>query len=254
MAEPAAKNEDRQMQSGFRANLIGASLADLVQFECLAHTHGVFRVTSAHEVGYLFFRAGQVVHAISGEANGRTAALEILSWREGTFEPSRVPWPEVETIETSWQNLLISSAQAQDESGQRFVKVGKEFAARAIPRPASLPPPSPPPPSLRAPTSVAPTSVAPPSQTYQGVVKLDRAGTTLEARGSGTDELAELAAYATRLAQLIGEELGMDALTAFEVTAGDRSYLVQVNDSGTVVAVRAAPGADLGSLRQRLGL
>lgn len=238
MAEPAKYEMSDQPESGFRANLSGASLADLVQFECLAQTGGVFRITSRHEVGYLFFRAGQVVHAVSGDATGLSAALEILNWRQGTFEPCRVAWPDVETIETSWQSLLISAAQAQDESGQRFMSVGREFPESGVPRPQV---------SASAPPTPLPAA-------RHGVVQLDPSGHLVQARGGATEELVELAAYSVRLADLLGEALGMDRLTAFESTVGDGRYLIQVDASGSIMAVRSALDADLAALRERAGL
>jgi len=74
-------------ESGFRANLHGASLADLVQMECLSGHERVIRISSGTDVGYLFFRGGQIVHAVSRRGIGETAALEILRWNDGTFEP-----------------------------------------------------------------------------------------------------------------------------------------------------------------------
>src|SRR5687768_9724199 len=89
--------------SGFRASL-NATLPDLVQLECLAQTRGSFRVTSGRKIGYLVFEAGQLVHAISGDVTGESAALEILRWQEGTFEPCNVGWPDAPTISSTWQN------------------------------------------------------------------------------------------------------------------------------------------------------
>src|SRR6185503_20275901 len=105
-------------ESGFRASLHGASLADLVQMECLSGRERVMRVCSGGEVGYLFFRGGQLVHAVSRRGVGETAALEILRWNDGTFEPCNAGWPERDSISSSWQNLLLIAAQHRDESGR----------------------------------------------------------------------------------------------------------------------------------------
>ena len=50
---------------GCRAKLAGVSLWDLVQMECLSGRERVIRVSSGADVGYLFFRGGQIVHAVS---------------------------------------------------------------------------------------------------------------------------------------------------------------------------------------------
>src|SRR5688500_200777 len=104
--------------SGFRANLSGASLLDLVQMECLAQSSSVFRVTSEHDVGYLYFRGGQIVHAVSSEHSVEAAALEILSWQNGTFDVCNIQAPEATSIQTSWQHLLLRAVQRSDESGR----------------------------------------------------------------------------------------------------------------------------------------
>src|SRR6478735_7419826 len=90
--------------SGFQGQIRGASLADLVQMECLAGSRRIARVTSANTSGYLYFRGGAVVHASARTLIGEAAAMEILKWNEGTFEPVEREWPVKETISANWQS------------------------------------------------------------------------------------------------------------------------------------------------------
>src|ERR1700727_1764087 len=99
--------------SGFVARIKGANLADLVQMECLAGSKRVVRVTSGDHVGYLFFRTGHLVHALARSLIGEAAAMEMLSWDEGTFDPAERDWPAKDTIHCSWQGLLLRAAQAR---------------------------------------------------------------------------------------------------------------------------------------------
>ena len=69
---------DADVPVGFSANLNAASLSDLVQMHCLSGARCVARVNSGEEVGYLYFREGRVVHAMSPSHVGEPAALEIL--------------------------------------------------------------------------------------------------------------------------------------------------------------------------------
>ena len=71
--------DGRDVRRGFSANLNVASLSDLVQLECLSGNACVARISSSDEVGYLYFRAGRIVHAVSAANVGEAAALEILS-------------------------------------------------------------------------------------------------------------------------------------------------------------------------------
>ena len=127
-------------ESGFRAHLNGASLADLVQMECLSGRERVMRVSSGGEVGYLFFRGGQIVHAVSRRGIGETAALEILRWNDGTFEPCSAGWPDRDSIGSNWQNLILLAAQHRDESGRHNL-VAFPGARAGASRPSSIPPP-----------------------------------------------------------------------------------------------------------------
>src|SRR5476649_19582 len=79
---------------GFHVSLEGATLPDFVQMECLAMSTRVFRITSGHRIGYLFFNKGQMIHALNGDHVGEPAALEILKWRDGSVEPCNVGWPD----------------------------------------------------------------------------------------------------------------------------------------------------------------
>ena len=66
-AESERRAVTRRPPVGFRAQLEGASLWDLVQMECLARSRLVVRVTGEGGVGYLYFAEGRVVHAVTSK-------------------------------------------------------------------------------------------------------------------------------------------------------------------------------------------
>ena len=250
-------------ESGFRANLHGASLADLVQMECLSGHERVIRVSSGNDVGYLFFRGGQIVHAVSRRGIGETAALEILRWNDGTFEPCSAGWPDRDSISSNFQNLLILSAQHRDEarrdeaSGHNLVAF--PGARSGLPRPMSSPPP--PPPFVAAPASVSSMSEgrvsgeasAPMLAQVRAAVRIDQAGNVVSSKGDAS-ELSQVASYAARLAELVGDGLGMQGLVSIEVTQHRSRTLIYKEKSGNTFALSAAPDADLTQVRERLGL
>ncbi|HMJ16693.1 MAG TPA: DUF4388 domain-containing protein [Polyangiaceae bacterium] len=246
-ASHAPDSGSRATPGGFRASIEGASLPDLIQMECLAQSSSVFRVTSDNKVGYLYFRGGQLVHAWTGEHTGEAAVLEILKWHNGTFDPCSVQFPEAPSIRTSWQHLLLRSAQNRDESGRhKLVSFSKpphpsahKAGSETTPEEDSSPPrPSAPPASERS---------------LELAVRLDARGNVLSSRGD-VSEFAELVAYTSRLAQLIGADLGMDALVSAECTCERSRYLLHVEESGQLLALKAAKDADLTSVRARFGL
>ncbi len=248
-------------ESGFRANLHGASLADLVQMECLSGHERVIRVSSGHDVGYLFFRGGQIVHAVSRRGIGETAALEILRWNDGTFEPCSAGWPDRDSIGSNWQNLLILSAQHRDEANRRDDASGHNLVAfpgtrSALPRPLSSPPPpsvAPAPVSSRLEASVSGEASAPMLAQVRAAVRIDQAGNVVSSKGDAS-ELSQIASYAARLAELVGDGLGMQGLVSVEVTQHRSRTLIYKEKSGNTFALSAAPDADLTQVRERLGL
>src|SRR5689334_2871848 len=135
------KNDIDEADSGFRAELTGVALADLVQLECGARSKRAFRVRSGNSVGYLYFADGQVIHAATESAVGEQAAVELLSWSDGAFEASALPLPQAPTIKRSWQHLLLMAAQAHDEMRRKklvtFPKSLRSSAALEVPRPES---------------------------------------------------------------------------------------------------------------------
>jgi len=249
-------------ESGFRANIHGASLADLVQMECLSGQERVIRVSSGNDVGYLFFRGGQIVHAVSRRGIGETAALEILRWNDGTFEPCSAGWPDRDSISSNWQNLLILSAQHRDEATRRDEASGHNLVAfpgtrSGLPRHVSSPPPPP---------SVAPATMSPRSEgsvsgesstpmlaQVRAAVRIDPAGNVVSSKGDASD-LSQIASYAARLAELVGDGLGMQGLVSVEVTQQRSRTLIYKEKSGNTFALTAAPDADLSQVRERLGL
>jgi len=243
-------------ESGFRGSVHGASLADLVQMECLSGRERVMRVCSGSEVGYLFFRSGQIVHAVSRRGIGETAALEILRWNDGTFEPCSAGWPDRDSISSNWQNLILLAAQHRDESGRHNLVAFP--GARATHTRPSAPPPSVAPQSgssvtPRSEASVTQESSAPMLAQVRAAVRVDPAGNVVSSKGEAGD-LGQVASYAARLAELVGDGLGMQGLVSVEVTQRHSRTLIYREKTGNTFALSAAPDADLSQVRERLGL
>ncbi len=108
--------------SGFNGELRCASLADLVQLECLSGAREAVQVLSGGRKGHLFFEGGAMVHARAASLVGHEAALEVLSWSTGTFSASDLPWPAHNTITIPWQQLLMEAAKRADEQGRAALR------------------------------------------------------------------------------------------------------------------------------------
>jgi hypothetical protein len=242
---------------GFRARLEGLSLFDLVQLECLSRSRRIVRVASAGRVGYLYFSDGEIVHAGTRNLVGERAALEIMGWNDGVFEVCNIAWPERTTIAMRWQQILLAAAKARDDASGKLVRLPN----RRLPSsPMSVPPdedeqeaeakvadsrPPPLPEPVKAESS-------PPSSVQQAV-RIDAAGQVLSIVGDD-GEFGGLVAYATRLAGLIGEALGLQEFKALDVGLSSSRCVMYVEEKGSVVAVRARTDVDLTSVLRRAGL
>jgi hypothetical protein len=233
--------------SGFQAKIRGANLADLVQMECLSGSRRVVRVTSGDLVGYLFFRSGHLVHALARSLIGEAAAMEMLAWDEGTFDPAERDWPAKDTISCSWQGLLLRAAQARDEK-----EAGSVVALHADGRAKGKPPPLPIGESIEfdvTPIHVAGHSLR--SEDFQLFLRMNRDGGVIASQGS-TQEFADITSYALRLAQLIVDGLGVERFLAMECTFKEGRCFIVLEDNGEVVALKPLPQADAASLRELL--
>lgn len=237
---------------GFQAKIKDASLADLVQMECMAGSRSVVRVVSGDSTGYLYFRGGSVVHAITPGSSGEKAAIEMLCWEGGTFEPAEREWPTKDTISCSGQTLLLRAAQARDEMQATRSGVSRRDAdGRRAPRKVD---PIPIGESIEV--AVSPVVVAGHSlrdEDFQVVIRMSRDGAVLESRG-GTPEFADIAAYALRLSQLVGEQLGLERFMGMECAFKQGRCFIVLEDGGDVVVLEPYPAVDPSPLREMLGI
>jgi DNA-binding response OmpR family regulator len=100
---------------GFRG-VQSKTLVDIIQLECLTQSSAILKISSAIGEGRIWIQRGEIIDAASGERLGKDAFLEMLSWRAGSFEilPNDVPRPR--TIFSSYENLLMETAQTMDEA------------------------------------------------------------------------------------------------------------------------------------------
>jgi Domain of unknown function (DUF4388) len=239
--------------SGFQGQIKGATIPDLVQLECLSGVQRAVRVTSGSNVGVLFFRAGELVHAIFRSLTGEAAALDMLSWKEGTFEPVEREWPAQETISCHWQGLVLRAVQMQDEKqAQRVVALHSDSRADGRMKEGgrsdvgeSM--------ELQAtPLEVADHIFR--AEDFEVVVRLRPGGAIVQNLGGTTQDFADIVAYACRLAELIGGQLGIERFVAMECTFKNEQLFVVHERGGDVVALKPRRSADAGAIRGVLGI
>jgi hypothetical protein len=235
--------------AGFQGPIKGASLADLVQMECLGGSERVIRVMSGSDVGFLYFRGGAVVHAVAKLLTGEAAAFEMLSWSEGTFEPIERERPSKESIGCTWQSLVLRAAQIHDESKRRsIVALRPEARGKADDEPEIT--------VDSVEFDVTPIEIGGHvlrGEDFRLVLRVSSSGRVVVNRGS-TEDFADVAAYAARLAELIGMLLGVERLVAMECVLKDGICFIALQDNGEVIALKPHSFVDQGAIRNLLGL
>lgn len=101
---------------GFQGTVDGVDLMDIVQFNGLSRTTAALKVTTDQHEGMIFFKDGEVVHAMCDSDSGESAFFKILSFQGGSLQNIRGVEPPVMSINESLQSLLLEVANRTDES------------------------------------------------------------------------------------------------------------------------------------------
>ena len=106
---------EKEDTGGFRG-VQSKTLVDIVQLECLTQSSAILKIASAMGEGRIWIQKGEIIDSATGELMGKDAFLEMLRWRAGSFEilPNDTPRPR--TIFSSYENLLMETAQSLDEA------------------------------------------------------------------------------------------------------------------------------------------
>lgn len=244
--------------SGFHAQLSGANLSDLIQMECMTRARRVVRVTTRGNIGYLYFRDGHVGHASTLDLDGEAAALDMLTWDQGTFEVTERDWPPMDTIRTPWQGLLLKAAQRHDDArhGKLVAFPQKERSSVRPEGPSSsewLVPETEVDVDVHMKANEKPSLE---SDEFELSVRLSANGAVLFSNGApeaDVEDFAGMVAYASRLAELVGELIGVDGFQAMDVVF-KQGQCVMYKEDGELVGLKLGPKADVAALRAKLGL
>lgn len=208
------------------------NLFDFVQHECMRGLTRAVLVTVEDEEGVLYFDDGQLVHAETRRLEGEEAALSILGWKQGRLEPSAGYWVRPNTIETSWQGLLMKAAQRLDEARRCMDEtVGPPQAEKVF--------------------SELEEFIEFKDASLSRAVRLDSEGVVIASRGDMQD-FPDAACYAVRLAELIGEGLGLENFSGLECVT-TRKVMIAYVDDDMLVAVEGELSSDLSGHRRRAG-
>jgi CheY-like chemotaxis protein len=115
---------------GFRGVLRRVGLTDVLQMECLAANSSILEVSTPGVHGEIHIRSGRIIHAWAGSLKGVEAFYLLLGMRGGQFAMRPFSPPAEETIQDSWEFLVMEAARRRDEATAET-----PAAAPAVPQP-----------------------------------------------------------------------------------------------------------------------
>ena len=104
-----------EQAGGFRG-VQSKSLVDLIQLECLSGSSALLKITNGKHEGRIWIQNGDLIDAEMQNVNGEDAFKKILAWKTGNFEIVPMDAERPRKIFTSYQGLLLDTAQALDEA------------------------------------------------------------------------------------------------------------------------------------------
>lgn len=122
----------REEQGGFRG-VQSKSLVDIIQLECLSQSSVVLKINNGAVEGRIWIQNGEVIDAEAPDHSAEPAFQRILGWKTGSFELFPADPTRQRTIFTSYQGLLLNTAQALDEAASQAIvpEASSEDAASA---------------------------------------------------------------------------------------------------------------------------
>jgi len=229
--------------AGFRAQLSGLRLSDLLSLQHVSGATGVFLVVSGERSGLLHFARGQLFHAETRDQRGDAAVLEILGWEAGDVVNSDQPLSGSATV-SSALDLLLASSQ-QDPEGPHAFERQSTSATGIRRRPGDSAR------DLRA--AATPGIAAAPAPRRMNRFSEGRGiasalvsplGDLVDGHGSDPEGLAIRVAYVARLSELIGQAMGSGEARALRVRSADTELSIQRHPDGHLLGSLIAPDSN----------
>jgi len=105
-------------ESVLRGSLAQMNVLDLLQSLDMGHKTCALSLSNNGDKCNLFFKDGQINHAIYGDVKGDEAVYKVLSWNGGNFEIDFNSSSAEQTTTRSTQGLLLEGLRLLDESNR----------------------------------------------------------------------------------------------------------------------------------------
>jgi predicted regulator of Ras-like GTPase activity (Roadblock/LC7/MglB family) len=226
-----------QQTAGFDGEVSGMSLTDLLQIKVMGRFSGRIVVEQNGKSGHLFFREGDLVHAQLDQFEGKDAFARVLAWDGGTFRAEPKVGTTRQTINESFQFLLLDALRLQDE-----IAAGLEQQ-----RPAAE--------TAQSPKGGGMKDRLSGIAGLQDVALTDRSGMVVQSIGSNAESLAAQGMYLVSTSSQIGDELGLGSFKG-AVVQGVSGHIVSLEGAKNYLFVgvqgEAKPSAVEAEVRRAL--
>lgn len=106
----------KQEKKGFSGHFLsGLDIPDLIQMCTRSHMTGVLKVNCETDSGDIYFKEGEIVHAVCGQLEGIEGFQRILSWKKGEINLKKGTLPPKESIHVPWDGLLLQTIAHLDD-------------------------------------------------------------------------------------------------------------------------------------------
>ncbi len=105
----------RELRSVTTSQIHGINISSFLQLIDIEGKICTLTVRSHGNVGYLYFRNGELIAAEAGGQRGEQAALNIISWNNSIIELSDICQKNKREIEKPLMQILMESARLKDE-------------------------------------------------------------------------------------------------------------------------------------------
>jgi predicted regulator of Ras-like GTPase activity (Roadblock/LC7/MglB family) len=230
---PEFKSAPDKGPAGFGGELVGFSLADVLQLNIQNRFSGCISVESEEGNGRIFLRDAEVVHAEANGQLGEEAFIEILSWPEGRFTLQSNVTAARTSIQKGWRHLMLDAYRVIDER-----RAGKA-------PPALTPPPT---------KQLTTYNVLAELKRLPGVIDavVERTdGERVEHESYQAEVLAGHAQYLAMVAAQLGTAFGTGALLGATLQAST-SHLVMLRGRNRVLTAQVAGEKDAGAVESEI--
>jgi CheY-like chemotaxis protein len=105
-----------KQREGFSGTLQRVCLTDIIQIECLRRNSCVLEIHTTRPQGEIYIESGVIIHAVTSTLLGEQALFRLLSLSDGQFHSRPFRQPAEQTVNGSWECLLMESARRHDEA------------------------------------------------------------------------------------------------------------------------------------------